>query len=449
MKTDSVIIRKAIKDDFEWVVDIMQKALNPYYGGDHNAHACRIFDAHIKGGYDHIGFFSFEQRMFVLEINNVRAGMIHLVGKRQLTYKISPLIVVPKFRGKLGIGSRLLDYAEKYARNQNARQIYCTVADKNIGALQFFLRKGFIKAGSSDSHYKYGMTEIMLYKLLYKVEAINSFDKSNVSVLPFNEKSSEMKKQVLQLLLEKLPPSFDGITEKWTSALFDGYRRRNTANVNAKYKLIYVALNSKNKVIGVAAATPKKGSPIKIMPLLSINLAGFEALLIDLPYQLVTYGHKLYIHISPTADEVISLQRLGWKLDAAMPSAYRLGVVTQQWSLNIGEKTMRTMRTKKRFLELIRSNKKNLEVRVGYDTINRIQVGERIKLMSHASSLDVRVNAIRRYKTFEAMLEKESYKRIAPDLSSKHETLSLFKSIYHSKKEKLGVVVLELVSINN
>lgn len=441
MKIRRIEIREALEKDSEWVEDLMHEALKPFYGGDHRAHARRIFQTHIAGGQDQIGFFSFEQKMFIAEVNGVRAGMIHLVGKRQRTYKISPLIITPEFRGRFGIGGQLLKYAEMYARSHKARQIYCTVAEKNIAAMQFFLRKGFIKAGYSDSHYKIGITETMLYKPLYGTKKNASFDRINVSVVPFTDQYAE---QVSQLLLRELPKSFKGISDRWITSLFDGYRRRDSADINTKYKLIYVALDNNNNVIGVAAATPKKGNPIKIMPFVATNQIAFNAMLIDLPFQLAAYGHKLYIHLSPTADEVMSLQRLGWKLDALMPSAYRPGIVTQQWSLNVGETTMRNMRVKPRFLNQIISGKKNLEVRIGYDTINKIQKGERINLENHLDSHVVQVRDIRRYKTFEEMLNVEPYNRIVPDSKSAQDVLSLLKQIYGPEKEKLGVVVLEL-----
>lgn len=216
MKTQKVVIREALEKDFDWVINLMHEALEPFYGGDHRAHAKRIFQTHIAGGQDQIGFFSFEQKMFVAEVNSVRAGMIHLVGKRQQTYKISPLIIAPDFRGRFGIGGQLLNYAEMYARKHKARQIYCTVAEKNIAAMQFFLRKGFIKAGYSDSHYKNGVTENMLYKPLYGVRKVVSFDRINVSVVPFTDQYAE---QVSWLLLKELPRSFKGISEKWITAL--------------------------------------------------------------------------------------------------------------------------------------------------------------------------------------------------------------------------------------
>ena len=445
MKKENIFIREAVRSDFEWVASLMHDYLEPYYGGDHHAHAKRIFNAHIAGGYDSVGFFSFEQKMFIIEVDGMRAGMLHLVGKRQSTYKISPLIILSGFQNKLGLGSRLLGYAKNYARNSNARQLYCTVAEKNISAMQFFLRKGFIQAGSSDSHYKNGITETMLYKPLYEISKVESLEKVHVSVLPLNEVKDELKKEVAQLLLEKLPKSFEGITNEWVKALFSGHERRNMVDINVKYKLIFIALDSIGHVIGVAGATPKKGNPIKIMPFIAANGVAFEALLIDISYQLVPYGHKMYVHINPSVDEVISLQRLGWKIDAVMPNAYYPGITTQQWSLNIGENIMRSIRIKQRFFDLIKLGKKTLEVRVGYDSINRIKNGEIINLMTHASSLNVKVGAIRRYNSFSEMLTKEAFNKIAPDISSQKELLNLLKKIYPPNKEKLGVVVLEFV----
>lgn len=438
----SIVIREARADDFPWVSKLMQEALEPYYGGDHRAHAKRIFEAHIDGGMDRVGFFSFEQRMFIAEHDGERAGMIHLVGKRQQTYKISPLILASALRGKLGIGSILLLHAEQYARSRNARQIYCTVAEQNVGAMQFFVRKGFIRAGCSDSHYKAGVVETMLYKILYTPEDIAAYEEVRVSVFPLSE---EYEPQASALLLRTLPSSFNGVDEQWVKALYSGYQRRHLTDINAKFKLIYVAVSGEGDVVGVAGMTPKKGEPIKVMPFIAVSRVAFEALLADLPHQLVQYGRKLYIHINPTPEEVMSLQRFGWKLDAAMPSAYRPNVITYQWSLEIGAATMRNMRVQPRFINLIRSQRKTLEVRVGYKSINRIQVGERITLISHESSLDICVKDIRRYASIEDLLAHELWEKIAPDLNSKEAVERLLKTIYLPDKVKLGMVVLDIV----
>lgn len=445
IKKAGIVIREAIESDFAWVSDLMQNTLEAYYGGDHRAHAKRIFDAHIGGGADLVGFFSFEQRMFIAEYNGICAGMVHIVGKRQGTYKMSPLILKPEFRGKFGIGSILLNHAEEYARLHGARQIYGTVAEQNVGAMQFFLSKGYVRAGSSASHYKEGIVESMIYKVLYDPQEIANYETVQVSVIPFEPK---YESHVAELLLATLPESFGGVDEKWVKALYDGYQRRSSGDINAKFKLIYVAVSGVDEVLGVAGMTPKKGEPIKVMPFIAKSRVAFEALLVDLPHQLVQYGRKLYIHINPTTDEVMSLQRLGWKLDAAMPSAYRPGITTYQWSLEIGATTMRNIRVKPRFINLIRSRRKTLEVRVGYESIKRIQVGERIRFISHESTLDVRVNAIRRYPTIMQLLESEPWEKIAPDLDSKEAVLTLLRRIYPWEREALGMIVLEIVPLS-
>lgn len=445
-KTNSrydIIIRDAIESDFVWISNTMQEALCPFYGGDHRAHAKRIFDAHINGGEDHVGFFSFEQKMFLATQNDNICGMVHIVGKRQATYKISPLIVAHRFRGVAGVGSLLLDHIESYIRSKSSRQIYCTVADSNDLAMSFFIRKGFIKAGTSHSHYKNGITETMLYKPLYNSSAYAEMDDKHISVAPLDALDHKYRDEVSSLLMKELPKSFDGINQKWMDALFNGYDRRKTGDISQKYKLIYVATDNHQKVVGVAAATPKKGSPIKIMPLIAKDKSSFEALLIDIPYQLAPLGHKLYIHLKPSVDEVISLQRLGWILNAALPAAYSDDMVTQQWSLDLNESLVRRIRLKKKFFDFVCCGQKDLEIRVGYDSIKSIKKNDKIKFVTYNGEKDVVIKDIRTYTSFDEMLKHELYSRIVPSINDEKELIHLLKDIYPEKKETLGVFVFE------
>lgn len=440
-KTPNINIREAKKEDFYFVTELMHEALEPYYGGDHKAHARRIFSTHISGGKDQIGHFSYEQKMFIITLDDVPAGMIHIVGKRQGTYKISPIIVVPEYQGKYGLGKILLEFVENYAKNKGARQIYCTVARENNIALQFFIRNGYIIAGQSDSHYKRGITEVMLYKLFLSSNFDEKFDRPNISVHPM---ADVYEPQVRRLLLNTLPKDFGGIDSKWVDALFNGYKRRNSGDINVKFKLIYVAVDRDNIVLGVAGATPKKGKPIKVMPFVATNLPSFMALLTDVPYRLKPYGHKLYIHITPSVEETIALQRRGWKLDAVLPAGYHKDRVTQQWSFDlIDEDFMRSIRTKKTYLDAIKNGEKTLEIRVSYENIKNIQPGDRIKFCSHADTVVTHVNDIRKYPTFKSMLEYENPSRIIPK-KDKSEILKILQNIYQQKLEELGVIVLDI-----
>jgi ASC-1-like (ASCH) protein len=54
---------------------------------------------------------------------------------------------------------------------------------------------------------------------------------------------------------------------------------------------------------------------------------------------------------------------------------------------------------------------------------------------------------IRRYQSIELLLDKEPWEKIAPDLSSKEAVLQLLRQIYPPEKQKLGMVVLDIIPL--
>ncbi|WP_338520544.1 GNAT family N-acetyltransferase [Candidatus Nanosynbacter sp. BB002] len=436
----NIVVRPARADDFDFVADLMIRALTPFYDGDHYAHARRIFDAHIAGGIDRVGQFSAGQYMFIAESDGRQVGVIHVVEKKQGTVKISPLIVDTAYRGKMGVGSMLLKHAEDFARSLGARQIYCTVAEPNKKALGFFLRKGFRITGTAKDHYKIGIDEHMLYKQLID-EA--GFDSPNISVVPFDE--SQHADGARALILSQMSGDFDGVDSNWVDALFAGYRRMESGDVNTKFKIIFVA-ECDGRVVGVAGATPKKGRPIKLMPLVASSEAAFEALIIDLQGLLEDYGHKLYVHLVPEPWQVACLQRHGWSLEGVFPGGYAPNSVVQQWGFNFNKEgaSVRKMRIKKPYFDAIMEGCKTLEVRVGYNSIKRLKAGGLLQLETGHTSGVVRIKSIRIYRSFADMLSSEVWQQIVPQAKSEEEALRLLRKIYPDHKERLGVHVIEV-----
>ena len=436
----NIVVREANANDFEWVADLMVRALTPFYDGDHRAHARRIFDAHIAGGIDRVGQFSSGQHMFIAESGDGQpAGVIHVVNKKQGTVKISPLIVDTAYRGKMGVGSVLLKHAEDFARSLGSRQIYCTVAAPNKKALGFFLKKGFRVTGTAKDHYKVGIDEHMLYKQLVD-EA--GFDSPNISVVPFDESQADSARA---LILSQMSDAFNGVDNDWVDALFAGYRRRELGDVNAKFKIIFTA-ECDGKVVGVAGATPKKGRPIKLMPLVASSEAAFEALVVDLQGLLEDYGHKLYVHLVPEPWQVACLQRHGWSLEGVFPGGYAPNSVVQQWGFNFNKEgaSVRKMRIKKPYFDAIMEGRKTLEVRVGYNSIKRLKAGGLLRLETGHTSGVVRIRAIRIYDNFADMLAAEPWRQIVPQARDAEEALHLLRKIYPARKERLGVHVIEI-----
>lgn len=285
----------------------------------------------------------------------------------------------------------------------------------------------------------------MLYKPLFHKDEIKRFDHANVTVMPYEEKYYA---QVVDILLSKLPPDFKGINEDWVEQLFRGYRNQGTGDINLKHKLLFVAVDRQEVVQGVAAATPKKGAPIKLMPFLAVNPTGFFALVADMPHLLRRHGRKVYAHLSPDVDETMMLQRCGWQLDGVLPGGYQDGRVTQQWSRDIdSSETMRPLRVKQEYLEHIKQGRKTLEVRVKYRSLTNLEAGEKIQLESRTERRTVRLKSIREYSDFTKMLENEDYRKIVPGLS-KTKVEKLLREIYPPSKEQLGVLVLEIVLLD-
>lgn len=435
-------VRRVKPEDLPVVAELMHEALDPYYGGDHRAHAKRIVETAAKSTRDRKGHFSAAQLMFVAAEDREILGIINFVAKYQGTVKISPLIVREEARGK-GVARMLLRKVEEYASRYRARQIYCTVSIKNTLAMSFFLAHGYVQAGLANRHYRADTDEIMLYKV---VEHDGVFQEERViSVRPL-EKVDE--KQVKHLVISRLKPFFDGVDDRWVKALFDGYSRRDSRDPNEKYKLIWVAKSPDGTVLGVAAATPKKGEPIKLMPLVAEDIQAFSALVAELPSLLREYGHKLYTHTVPTSVEVETMQYHGWRIEAMMPEAYKRGVVTQQWGLVMEKEVMKTMRVKRQYFNAIMAGTKPLEVRVGYSNIKKIQKGQHIRLESARDHGVVEVVDVRMYKTFADMLKREPAGHIVPGNPAPASALNVLQSIYPKDKEALGVYVFQLKVVN-
>ena len=435
----TVDIRKAKAGDVDFVSRLMAETLGPFYNGDHRAHARRMFTAHINGNVDSVGQFSLLQYIFIAEVNHHPAGMIHLVVKKQGTVKISPLIVAPEYRDRFGVGSKLLCHAEDFARKHHARQLYCTVAAQNQATFKFLLRKGFHLAGRAQDHYKPGIDECMLYKPLSQSVTPNL---SDISISPFDEKKHAAA--VRQLILSRVGSDFNGVNDTWVDALFASYQRRESRDVNAKYKLIFIAEQNR-KVVGVVVATPKKGQPIKIMPFVAKSEAVFEVLVANLPQLLAGYGHKLYVHLVPEPWQVACLQRHGWTIEGMFPGGYAPNSVVQQWGLSLQKGyPVRKMRIKKPYFDAIMSGRKTLEVRIGYNSIKRLKESQLLQLENRHTSGVVRIKSIRIYRSFADMLAAEPWQQIVPQAKSQEEALRLLHKIYPPHKERLGVHVIEV-----
>jgi len=100
----------------------------------------------------------------------------------------------------------------------------------------------------------------------------------------------------------------------------------------------------------------------------------------------------------------------------------------------------KTLWIKDEYLQLILAGQKTVEVRVGYDNITRLQVGDRLLLNETHPYI---IQRIARYPDFETLLAHETPTSIAPHIPPQ-QLLEEMRAIYPPAKEALGAVALEI-----
>lgn len=104
------------------------------------------------------------------------------------------------------------------------------------------------------------------------------------------------------------------------------------------------------------------------------------------------------------------------------------------------EKQIHRVFIKRTYLEMILDGEKDIEVRVGYGWVKRINPGDELVLNN---TFRARVKDVRRYDSLGQLLDNEDINRIVPG-STREQALSLFQRFYSPEKEKLGLYALEL-----
>jgi len=141
-----------------------------------------------------------------------------------------------------------------------------------------------------------------------------------------------------------------------------------------------------------------------------------------------------------------TLQESTWKLEALLPGAYREEVTTQQWGCSLGpDAPPRNLRINARYLSMIKSGQKKLEIRVAYGHIKKINSGDPIRLVSNSSAEYIvrDVHEVRRYPSLDQMLKHEDIDQVLPGFTP-DEALRRLREIYPPDKERQGIVVLDL-----
>jgi len=106
------------------------------------------------------------------------AGLVTITMYGTFRGYIQSLFVAPAFRGK-GIGEALMAYAERsvFARSPN---VFLCVSSFNKGAIRFYRRLGYRKAGLIKDFFEKGSDELLLRKTIGPLQSFNPGRKKHV-----------------------------------------------------------------------------------------------------------------------------------------------------------------------------------------------------------------------------------------------------------------------------
>ncbi len=98
------------------------------------------------------------------------------------------------------------------------------------------------------------------------------------------------------------------------------------------------------------------------------------------------------------------------------------------------------LRIRDEYLDMIKSGKKRIEVRVAYPQLRDIKPGDKILFNN---SIPAVVTGVKRYETFRQVLREEPIEKIFPDGPSFERAVKRFHGMYPKWKEnRYGVMVI-------
>ena len=426
--SSAVVIRHANDGDLEWLADLMERAFSRYCKANQREHAKAILSNQLIGSLRTVGTFVIGQHVLVVEVDGVSAGVIQIFEEKSSIIKIGLLIVAEYYRGK-GVATALLDHVEHYAAESKIRQLYCNVPSPSVDLIGFLRSKGFRSSGISTDNPIKGVDEYVLYKQLI---IDTDVDMQKVAVVPFDmEKHGS---QAMTLVLDEIRNQFTCADLNWIDNLFAG--RLNAETEGSVNHVIFVA-EVDGELTGLVGATLSKSGPIMLMPLVAADIASFEALIVDIQSLLVSYSHKLYVHLAPNADQTICLQRHGWNLEALLPGRYSSTSLAQQWAYKVQQEvTIRTMRIGSDYYDAIVAGTKTIEVRTAYSEIKNYKVDDLIQFeVTLRPSVLTRITAIRVYNDLNSIIETEAWQKIVPGAKSKDAALRELRDLMPNSGE--------------
>ncbi|GIW59660.1 MAG: hypothetical protein KatS3mg087_0726 [Patescibacteria group bacterium] len=328
--------------------------IRPYGGSDYSLLAVWMEDlAHFYDGHsednklldqlvgretgDRTGFFTKNKLMFMCDVNGVPAGMICINNKRGGASKIGPVIVNPDMRGK-GVGKKLMETAEDYARRAGARKLYATTSHLNTPMNAIFTKHGFETEARFPDQYKKGSEELVWGLHLVPIDGQNNVNIVSVRLQNGSVGGGELRvglfdsdnaghQSFVSSVVELYRQWHGDLGEDFTEGMIAGHDRavNGALSFQDKSKYVMVAQNG-HGYEGMLTFTPKRGGPIKVYPVAGTYEAQIALLTAAEKLARGRGLHKLYTfaHIQDVGQRDL-LRGFGFAERGVLQSPYKIG----------------------------------------------------------------------------------------------------------------------------
>lgn len=300
----------------------------PSYYGDVDATFPDSIIASARDGVDINGHFTKAKRLFVLRLNGRPVGFSVATYKRGGSVKMGPTVLVPAERGK-GLARKFRLVVEaRILGDPQIRKLYLTVNARNTRAVSLNLSLGFRIEGVLQGQYKSGSSEIVMGKFA------GSPAPPDTPIEPARDPDEVCKITRVQTLspefgefvLTRLAMEHDDLDESFVAACMDA-TAADRQSFDKKGKTVLRAAQ-RNRTIGFAILTHKRGGALKVSPLVADSNSVLDGILSETAQIAGEIGcRRLYTFVDPSRTaHLAALMRNRFYVEAQLREPYRPNV---------------------------------------------------------------------------------------------------------------------------
>ena len=305
--------------DINRFINLFVDNISVFYPCSTDLTAKAIVEVH-KLNYDPKGYFTKRKKIWkALAVDGSVLGFTVVTEKRGGSIKFGPTIVEEKFRSQ-GIGSSLRLMLEDIYSNLGYRKSYSTTNTKNIPAIFYLTKIGYVIEAFLKDHYEMGSNEIVLAKKLSPNKICISVPQEEFKQFLSSNLGTDIN------ILDKLSNYYDELDKSFLENITKCLTNQLDTSENFFINKSKVIFTVENKCLAVTS--PKRVGCVKASPIIfSESEEKNRRLINDIILFYEQNYHKIYTLIPLELTKNIKLLKyLGFNIEGIINEPYKKDV---------------------------------------------------------------------------------------------------------------------------